>query len=122
MKTAASKANANRSSKRSHALKELLEKQETNLLEIKDNPPFEASTQTVNTKTIQFGGDIPVLPTESRSNLSEAIGIFHELINKEIGNAATLLEIEGQEFKAWIDLPVEVPAKTVLSLLRTMQY
>ena len=35
MRTAASKVNANRPSKRSHALKELLEKQETNLLEIK---------------------------------------------------------------------------------------
>ena len=46
MKTATSKVNANRSSKRSHALKELLEKQEANLLEIRENLPFEADSQT----------------------------------------------------------------------------
>jgi hypothetical protein len=40
MKTASSKVSANRSRKRSHALKELLEKQETNLLEIKEDSPF----------------------------------------------------------------------------------
>jgi len=122
MKTAASKVNANRSSKRSHALKALLEKQETNLLEIKEDLPFETSTQSVNTRTIQFGGGAPVLPTESPSNLPESIGIFHELIKKEIGGAATLLEIDAQELKAWIDSQIEVPAKTVLSLLRTMQH
>jgi len=122
MKTAASKVNANRSSKRSHALKELLEKQENNLLEIKDDLPFEASTQTVNTRTIQFGSDTPLLPTESPSNLSKSIGIFHELIAKEIDSAATLLEINEQELRAWIDLQIEVPAKTILSLLRTMQH
>jgi hypothetical protein len=122
MKTAASKVNANRSSKRSHALKELLEKQETNLLEIKDDLPFEANSQTANTRTIQFGGDIPVLPTESASNLSESIGIFHELIAKEIGSAASLLEIDEQELRVWIDLQIEVPAKTILTLLRTMQH
>jgi hypothetical protein len=122
MKTATSKVNANKSSKRSHALKELLEKQETNLLEIKDDLPFEASRQSVNTRTVQFGNNPPLSPTESPSNLSKSIGIFHELINKEIGNAATLLEIDGQELKAWIDLQIEVPAKTVLSLLRTMQH
>ena len=122
MKTATSKVNANKSSKRSLALKELLEKQETNLLEIKEDLPFETSTQTVNTRTIQFGGDIPVLPTESPSNLSKSIGIFHELIAKEISNAATLLEIDTQELKAWIDLQIEVPAKTILNMLRTMQH
>ena len=41
MKNAASKVSANRSNKRSHALKELLEKQEANLLEIKEDLPFE---------------------------------------------------------------------------------
>ena len=122
MKTAASKVNANRSSKRSHALKQLLEKQETNILEIKDDLPFEASYQTVNTRTVQFVIDAPVLSTESTSNLSKSIGIFHELITKEIGSAATLLEIDEQELKAWIDLQIEVPAKTILAMLRTMQH
>ena len=122
MKTAVSKTNTNRSSKRSHALKELLEKQETNLLEIKEDLPFEADSQTVNARTVQFGGDRPALSKEPKSNLSEAIGIFHELIAKEIAGAATLLEINELELKAWVDLQIEVPAKTILALLRTMQH
>ena len=61
MKTAASKAHANRSSKRSHALKALLEKQETNLLEIKEDLPFESPDPVVNARTVQFGGDRPDL-------------------------------------------------------------
>lgn len=122
MKTAASKTNANKASKRTHALKELLEKQETNLLEIKEDLPFEASYQTVNTRTVQFGGDAPVLRVEPATNVSEAIGISHELIAKEIVSAASALEINELELKAWIDLQIEVPAKTILSLLRTMQH
>ena len=122
MKITASKVSVNRSSKRSHALRELLEKQETNLVEIREDLPFETSHQTVNTRTVQFGGDAPVLREEPATNVSAAIGIFQELIAKEIGSAATLLEIDGKELKAWIDLQIEVPAKTILSLLRTMQH
>jgi hypothetical protein len=83
MKTAASKVNANKSSKRSHALKELLEKQETNLLEIKEDLPLESPDRAVNVRTVQFGSDRPALPVETSLNLSESIGIFHELISKE---------------------------------------
>ena len=122
MKNAASKVNTNKSSKRSHALKELLEKQETNLLEMKEDLPFENPDRAVNVRSFQIGSDRPVLPVETASDLSEAIGIFHELIAKEIVSAATLLEIAGQELKAWIDLQIEVPAKTILALLRTMQH
>ena len=122
MKTAASKTNANKSSKRSCALKELLEKQEANLLQIKDDLPLESPDQVVNTRTVQFGGDIPVLQAEPATNVSEAIGIFHELIAKEIAGAASALEINEQELKAWVDLQIEVPAKTILALLRTMQH
>ena len=122
MKNATSKVSANRSSKRSHTLKELLERQETNLLGIKEDLPLESPDQVVNARTVQFGSDVPVLPTQSPSNLSEAIGIFHELIAKEIASAATLLEINELELKAWIDLQIEVPAKTILALLRTMQH
>ncbi|WP_353432697.1 recombinase RecT [Polynucleobacter sp. MWH-UH23A] len=122
MKTASSKVSANRSGKRSHALKELLEKQETNLLEIKEDLPFEADSQTGNIRTVQFGSDKPASPKEPKSNLSEAIGIFHELIAKEIAGAASHLEISEAELKAWVDLQIEVPARTILSLLRTMQH
>ena len=77
MKNATSKVNANRSSKRSHALKELLKKQETNLLEIKEDLPFESNSHTGNMRTVQFGSDRPALLAETSSNPSEAIGIFH---------------------------------------------
>ena len=122
MRTATNKKSANKTSKRANALKELLEKQETNLLEIREDLPFEADSQTGNMQTVQFGSNRPALPKEPKSNLSEAIGIFHELIAKEIASAATLLEIDEQELKAWIDLQIEVPAKTILALLRTMQH
>ena len=56
------------------------------------------------------------------SNLSEAISIFHELIAKEITSAASALEINELGLKAWIDLQIEVPAKIILALLRTMQH
>jgi hypothetical protein len=122
MKTAASKVNAIRSSKRSHALKELLEKQETNLLEIKEDLPFAVDNQTVHMRTVHFNSDRPALPVETSSNLSEAIIIFHELITKEIASAASSLEINELELKAWIELQIEVPAKTILALLRNMQH
>ena len=122
MKTAASKTNTNRSSKRANALKALLEKQEANLLEIKEDLPCESPDHPANIRTVQFGSDRPVLPIETSSNLSEAIGIFHELIAKEITSAAGLLDINELELKAWIDLQIEVPAKTILAMLRTMQH
>lgn len=122
MRTATNKKSGNKIAKRTHALKALLEKQETNLVEIKEDLPFEADSQTVNTRTVQFGSDRSVLPAETSSNLSEAIGIFHELIGKEIVSAASELGINELELKAWIDLQIEVPAKTILALLRTMQH
>ena len=60
-------------------------------------------------------------PSGAPSNLSESILIFNELINKEVASAAKLLEIDDSELKAWIDLQMEVPAKIILNLLRTMK-
>ena len=122
MKTASSKAAANKTARRAHALKELLGKQESNLVEIKEDLPFEESGQTVNARTVQFGGDTNPVKIGSSSNLSEAISIFHEMIAKEIASAAAVLAIDEVELKAWIDLQLEVPAKTIFSLLRTMQH
>jgi hypothetical protein len=122
MKSTANKVNDKKTSKRAYALKEILEKQETTILEIKEDLPIENSGQAVNAITIQFGSDGPALPAEPAAKLSEAIGIFHELIAKEIGSAAAALTIDKQGLKAWIDLQIEVPAKTILSLLRTMQH
>lgn len=55
------------------------------------------------------------------SNYVHTIELFHKLISKELSKAAKELVIEEQELQAWIDLQIEVPAKTILSLLRTMQ-
>ena len=49
------------------------------------------------------------------------INIYQELIGKEVMRAATMLEIDGSELKAWIELQVGVPPKTILTMLRTMQ-
>jgi hypothetical protein len=46
---------------------------------------------------------------------------LNELINKEVASAAKLLEISETELKAWIELQMEVPAKIILNLLRTMK-
>jgi hypothetical protein len=49
--------------------------------------------QTVNTKTIQFGGNANPAKIESSSNLPMAISTFHELMSKEIVTAAAVLQI-----------------------------
>ncbi len=51
-----------------------------------------------------------------------AICIFHELIAKEITSTAALLAINEAELRALIDLQIKVPARTILSLLRTLQH
>ena len=40
------------------------------------------------------------------------------LIQKEISACAQLIGVEADELKAWIDLQIAVPAKTILALLR----
>jgi len=57
----------------------------------------------------------------ARSSISQSIELFHSLIDKELIKAATGLGIDEAELKAWVDLQIEVPAKTILTLLRMMQ-
>jgi hypothetical protein len=141
MKSNVSKAS--KSSKRTHTLKAILERQEKatrestlkfnvdsdenldtslpNLLEIKEDLPTVNRDEAGNLKTVHFNyGKLPP-PSGAPSNLSESILIFNELINKEVASAAKLLEIDESELKAWIDLQIEVPAKIILNLLRTMK-
>lgn len=54
-------------------------------------------------------------------NYMQSIDLFHGLITKELAKAADAIHIEQRELQAWIDLQIEVPAKTILALLRTMQ-
>jgi hypothetical protein len=51
----------------------------------------------------------------------QSIKLFNDLIDKELAKAATFLGIDQAELMAWIDLQIDVPAKTILSLLRSMQ-
>jgi hypothetical protein len=54
-------------------------------------------------------------------SLPQSIELFYSLIKKELAKAATGLGIDEAELKAWIDLQMDVPAKTILTLLRMMQ-
>jgi RecT family len=65
--------------------------------------------------------DEPKESTNCKSSIAISIELFHQLIEKELNKAATLLDIDPLELKAWVDLQIEVPAKTFLVLLRTMQ-
>lgn len=53
--------------------------------------------------------------------LAQSIELFHRLIDKEILKSANILGIDEVELQAWIDLQFEMPAKTVLNLLRSIQ-
>ena len=76
------------------------------------NPISHARVVNFNTKTSdQAAGSI----------ISQSIELFHSLIDKELIKAATELEIDKAELQAWVDLQIEVPAKTILTLLRMMQ-
>ena len=145
MKAAMTKTS--RSGKRTHTLKEILERQEVNkgqlmgnnvaknevsksshcqtnqppnVLEITEDDPFASTDLEGAARTVQFGSESLPAPNIA-TKLSEAIGTLNELIDQEVASAATVLKIDEAQLKAWIDLQIEVPAKTMLHLLRTMQ-
>ena len=76
------------------------------------NPISHARVVNLNTKTNDQGAG---------PSISQSIELFHSLIDKELVRAATGLEIDEAELQAWVDLQIEVPAKTILTLLRMMQ-
>jgi hypothetical protein len=132
------------SGKRTHTLKSILERQQvavaaagadkansdvcpsladtTTLFDIQEdliddamqtlNPISHARVVSFNTKTSD---------QVARSSISQSIELFHSLIDKELVRAATELNIDEKELQAWVDLQIEVPAKTILTLLRMMQ-
>jgi len=53
--------------------------------------------------------------------ITQSIALFHSLIEKELAKAANQLGIDEKELQAWVDLQIEVPAKSILVLLRSMQ-
>jgi len=127
--------------KRTHTLKSILERQQvttgttkvnsdvcpsladtTTLFDIQEdliddvrqslNPISHARVVSFNTKTSNQAVG---------STISQSIELFHSLIDKELVRAATGLDIDEAELQAWVDLQIEVPAKTILTLLRMMQ-
>ena len=126
--------------KRTHTLKSILERQQVTAAAAKANSDvctssadttatlfeieedlIESLPQSNNMKTVQFNaGKIQskIMPTFS---IPESINLFNRLIRKEVSKAAEQLEIDEPELLSWIDLQIEVQAKTVLVMLRTMQ-
>ena len=91
------------------------------LFDIKEDLPALNPKQEVNLKTGHFDCGKSLLatsvPTSAPAKLAESINVFNALIHQEVSSAANN---EG-ELKAWIDLQIVVPAKTILNLLRTIQ-
>ena len=111
--------------KRTQALKHILEGAVDNpIVNIKEGLIEETSnidTPDTNIRTVTFGQEKAPKESSSSTELSRYIELFHRLIDKELVKAANQLEIDELELKAWADLQIAVPAKTILTLLRTMQ-
>lgn len=126
--------------KRAQALKRILEKQ--NGVDAVDDKSLLPTIQTIqedliasaaqtiapmsNTKIIPFNSEQGHRDADSgvnmtQSSLPQSIELFYSLIKKELAKAATGLGIDEAELKAWVDLQIDVPAKTILTVLRMMQ-
>jgi hypothetical protein len=130
MKTTHNKTN--QPGKRTHTLKAILESQETPIDEgnqIKDLPNlFEmgvnkslASSIAEDAREVNFSEESFRISNKAAAKIAEAIDSYHQLIAQEINSTATLMDIDPIQLKVWIDLQIEVPAKTILHFLRTMQ-
>lgn len=114
------------SEKRMQTLKSLMEaKLELQQGTTNSNQPAPPEKQVTppgnNVRMIAFSGSKQSGVTQHLTDLSKPNAIFHKLISKEISNVAKTLRIEEEELQAWVDLQIEVPPKTILSLLRTAQ-
>jgi len=127
------------SNKRSQALKSILEKHSG--VDAAGNKSLVPTIQTIQedliagaSQTVKPLDKTKVIPINTEENhrdagagvnstqsLSQSIELFHSLIKKELAKAATGLGIDEAELKAWVDLQIDVPAKTILTVLRMMQ-
>ena len=122
------KRSANKiSQKRSEELKSLLGEKDP-LLSMKEDlieDDLAIPAHLDIARTVCFAGDAADQELNNEvsttSNLPQSIELFHHLIDKELIKAANAMEVDGLELKAWVDLQIEVPAKTILNLLRMMQ-
>ncbi|WP_438978660.1 recombinase RecT [Polynucleobacter sp.] len=111
----------NKPNKRSQALKSILQKQ--GIEQIAEDPielAMEASNSNNSPKVVTFGAG-SVLHSSNQTNIAQSIELFDKLIAKELARATSELGIDEAELQAWVDLQLEVPAKTILTLLRMMQ-
>ena len=116
---------SSKSNKRSQALKGILEKQ--GIEHIPKDPikgAIEIANPTSGSRMATFGAEV-INPLASSAasitqSTTQSIALFNGLIDKELARAAAGLGIDEEELKAWIDLQMDVPAKTILSLLRMM--
>ena len=118
-----STARPNQPHKRSQALKEILEKKGIeNIPEDLMDKAIEmlSPTATSNPKMVTFGAGA-IYQSNARTQITEAIELFNSLIAKELAKAANGLGMNESELQAWVDLQIEVPAKTILTLLRMIQ-
>ena len=90
---------------------------ESRKAQIKDPPS--ASSQIIQMPGNKHQAQVSPKLLLNKPDLSQSIALLERLIAKELEGAATKLGIESEELQAWIDLQIEVPAKTILSLLRT---
>lgn len=128
-----------KSNKRSQALKSILEKQ--NSVDVVDDKFLRPAIQTIQedliagaAQTVEPMGKSKAIPFDTElghrdadggvnmtQSLPQSIELFYSLIKKELTKAVTGLGIDEAELKAWVDLQIDVPAKTILTLLRMMQ-
>jgi len=78
-----------------------------------------SSLQIIQMPGCQYQDLIDSKAPPNKPDLTQSIALFERLIQKELASAAAKLCMDSEELQAWIDLQIEVPAKTILSLLRT---
>jgi hypothetical protein len=117
---------SSKSNKRSQALKGILEKQ--GIEQILKDPikrVIEIANPTSGSRIVTFGAEVinPLAGSTASiaQSIAQSIALFNGLIDKELARAAAGLGIDEGELKAWIDLQIDVPAKTILTILRSMQ-
>jgi len=113
---------SSKSNKRSQALKGILEKQ--GIEHIPEDPikgAIEIANPSSDSRMVTFGAEVINPLAGSTASVPQSIALFNGLIDKELARAAAGLGIDEGELKAWIDLQIDVPAKTILTLLRSMQ-
>ena len=145
MSSANDQNKVNRKSKRTRLLKTILKQQDCvpklhqemnennhpntdltspNLPESEKNLASENLHQTEVLPIAEINQTTSLSPKNALTTLSTPstpIAGFSMLVNREIANAAKLLEIDEGGLQTWLNLQVGVPDRTILHLLRTMQ-